>query len=180
MKSHDNHEQFVHLFTKHRHRIYGTIRMLVPHAADADDILQDLSITLLRKFDTFKPGTHFEHWACAIARFHVLNYRRRLRQDRHVFSQDVMALIAETESQNNPGGFPQDVLDILESCKKKLADRYQHLLSLRLIEQLSNREIARQMDRNEATVSRSFAKIYKKLLDCVNHFVASDCQGVTL
>ena len=45
-------QQFIRLFVANQRRVHAFIRTLVPNTADADDILQETSITGLAKFST--------------------------------------------------------------------------------------------------------------------------------
>jgi len=65
------------LFLASERRIHGFLLVLVPHWADVDDLLQDTAAVLWRKFDEFEPDCDFIAWALSIARFQVLNYRKK-------------------------------------------------------------------------------------------------------
>src|SRR5262245_8265994 len=82
----DREEQFLQLFLANERRIYAFILALVPVWSDADDLLQETSAVLWRKLDEFQPGSDFVAWALKIARFEVLNYRKRQSRDRGLFS----------------------------------------------------------------------------------------------
>ena len=51
------------LFLANERRFYGLIFALVANAADADDLLQDISAGMWEHFDQFVPGTDFAAWA---------------------------------------------------------------------------------------------------------------------
>ena len=60
---------FGRLFVQHEARIYGYIRSLVVHRADAEDLLQETASMLWQKFHEFQPGSNFLAWAMSVARF---------------------------------------------------------------------------------------------------------------
>lgn len=72
--------------------IYACIYAVLPNRGIAHDLLQETNLTLLRKADDFEPVTNFNAWATRIARYHVLNHRRKMNRDRLVFDE---ALIEE-------------------------------------------------------------------------------------
>ena len=43
-------EEFVRLFSKSQHRILGFVHTLVPNLAEAEDILQETSVILWKKW----------------------------------------------------------------------------------------------------------------------------------
>ena len=70
-------ERFLRHFLSHQNRIYATILMLIPNNADAEDLFQETATVLWRKFGEFTEGTNFAAWAASIARYRVLNYRKK-------------------------------------------------------------------------------------------------------
>ena len=71
---------FGRLFVRDEARIYGYIRSLVVHRADAEDLLQETASVLWQKFHEFQPGSNFLAWAMSIARFQVRHFRRKEAQ----------------------------------------------------------------------------------------------------
>jgi RNA polymerase sigma-70 factor (ECF subfamily) len=82
-------ETFVARFAKHEPDLRRFIRSLLPTWADTDDVLQQTAIVIWRKFDQYDPDTTFMKWACVIARFEALAYRRKMARDHLVFREDV-------------------------------------------------------------------------------------------
>ena len=72
----DRTEEFVRCLSKYQQRVYSFILTLVPHWADADEILQETSTVLWRKFADFEPGTHG-----VMSRFHGYDSCIRHRVD---------------------------------------------------------------------------------------------------
>src|SRR6185436_3701537 len=66
-------EDFLRLLGQHERHLAAFVYSLVPRAADADDILQDVKVTMWREFAKFEPGTNFRAWARQIATHQVLN-----------------------------------------------------------------------------------------------------------
>ena len=67
------HEQFTSLLLRHHAALLGYILSLVSNWSDAEDILQQASVVMWRKFGEFQPGSDFRSWGCQIAKFHALN-----------------------------------------------------------------------------------------------------------
>ena len=65
------------LYVVNERRIYGFIFALIHDWSAAEDILQDTAQVMWSKFDTFDPGTNFVAWALCIARYQVMDYRKR-------------------------------------------------------------------------------------------------------
>ena len=63
----DRSAELVQLMMKYQRKLFGYILTLVPSRADAEDILQETSLTICEKFSDFESGTNFYSWACQIA-----------------------------------------------------------------------------------------------------------------
>ena len=88
-EEHDSsdYERFVTTFTRNEPAIRAFLRSLLPSWEDAVEVMQNTSLVLWRKFDTFDPNTDFLKWAFVVARFEALKYRRSMARDRHVFDE---------------------------------------------------------------------------------------------
>ncbi len=77
--------------------------MLLPHAANADEVLQKTSIVLWSKFKQFDPDTNFLAWARRIARLEVNNFCRVQGRQRIVFDdsliENIVAVRDEIDSE---------------------------------------------------------------------------------
>jgi RNA polymerase sigma-70 factor (ECF subfamily) len=91
----DSYEAFVLLFARHEPGLRGFLRPLVGSWDDLEDVVQETCLVLWRKFGQFELGSNFLAWACTIGRFEALKHRRSLARDRHLFSEELLALLAD-------------------------------------------------------------------------------------
>jgi RNA polymerase sigma-70 factor (ECF subfamily) len=54
------HHRFLRLFTAHEGAVRAFVRRVVPTRADADDVMQEVSIVLWEKFTAFREGADFK------------------------------------------------------------------------------------------------------------------------
>jgi RNA polymerase sigma-70 factor, ECF subfamily len=169
------HEQFLRLFLEVQPRIYGYIRTMIFHRADAEDVLQNVAGVLWAKFDEFRPGTQFDQWASAVAYNQVRSYFLKRRRDRLVFSDDVLSLIDDKAAMESRtlGEFQ----DSLQECLEELTEQEKQLVHLRFEPEATNRAVAAKVGRSEAAVSRALHRIYALLLDCVQQRIDSRGRG---
>jgi DNA-directed RNA polymerase specialized sigma24 family protein len=102
-------ERFVRLFVANQRRIHGFIRTLVFESADADDILQETSITGLSKFPVFaecqkdfsaeRVTEEFVTWICTIARYETLKHCRANKKGIVQFDEALFDALAERQTQ---------------------------------------------------------------------------------
>src|SRR5580692_9008759 len=87
---------FLRLFLQNERRLYAYILTLLPHRADADDVLQEASLVMWDKFDDANPPADFAAWGCRIAYFKVLDFCKKRQRSRVFFSQPMLERLAET------------------------------------------------------------------------------------
>jgi RNA polymerase sigma-70 factor (ECF subfamily) len=114
---------------KYQRRIFAYIHTLVPSRSDAEDILQETSLTICEKFKDFELGTNFYSWACQIAYWKVRAARKKFATSKVVFNQEVLDIVSQTRTKM------EDELDIrheaLSRCLHKLNDRDRRMVLTR-------------------------------------------------
>jgi RNA polymerase sigma-70 factor, ECF subfamily len=160
-------DRFVSLYAGSQRRIYAYIRSQVRSPSDADDILQDVSAVLWRKFADYQPGSDFARWACRIARLEVLAYHRHRKRLLSIFNEEVADAIGERILELGDTVAPRS--EALADCVELLSPREREMLSLRYQLDQSVSEIARRLDRTESAVYKSLQHIHDNLYECIEH-----------
>src|SRR5258708_32355535 len=111
------HNLFLRSFTAHEPAIRAFVRRLVPARADADDVMQEVSVVLWEKFAQFRDGADFRAWAFGVARFEVLAWLRDKGRDRLVLDEKVATLLADEAAEGEPRPHPHRMA--LEACMEK-------------------------------------------------------------
>jgi RNA polymerase sigma-70 factor (ECF subfamily) len=158
-------EQFLRLFMESERRIYAFIVSVLPNLTDADDILQETSLILWKKFDQFRPGTDFVAWACRTAQFEVLKFyekqgRSKLRFDAEgleILQQEVVVMGPMIEAQQTA----------LARCLERLSDRDRDLLRRRYVDDATPKQIAQLVGRSLDAVYKALTRIRDSLLNCI-------------
>jgi RNA polymerase sigma-70 factor (ECF subfamily) len=161
-----NPERFVRLLGRYQQRVYSFILTLVPHWADADEVLQETNIVLWRKFSEFQPDTDFVRWANQVAYFEVLKFRRRQQKD-HLFFSDAFVEEVAAEVMEMSEAL-QLQRDRLAGCLQKLSDRDRTLIHLRYDEGSSVKRVAEQLGRSADSVYKSLGRVRRMLIDCIH------------
>lgn len=159
------HEQFVALFVRHETAVHSFVMTLVPSMADAEEVLQEASMTMWRRFDQYQPGTSFRNWAFQIAKYTAFNFVRKRARDRHRFSETVMTLLAEQAEREQSDREARR--RTLEHCIAKLADGEQAILSGCYQEGSTIKRFAAEQGRTANAVSKQLNRIRRTLLLCV-------------
>ena len=141
------------------------VRSLLPGWGEVDEVMQETSLVLWRKFDQYDPATPFLRWACVVARFEALKMRRRHARDRHVFDEDLLALLADEAEQET------DLLErqrhALNRCMEKLPDRQRHLVCAAYAGDATMKEVAARTGCTPTSLYKAVNRVRSQLLECM-------------
>lgn len=161
-----NSDEFVKLLTTSQPSLYACILSLLPDRIAAQDVLQEVSLTLWHKADDFEQGTNFMAWAGRIARYHVMNYRRKMNRDRLVFDEELFRELCERQE-----AMAEDVdryADSLRDCLAQLPIEHRELLASRYAPDGSVKKIAELRGQTVGAISQMLYRIRESLLNCVS------------
>jgi len=158
-------EQSVQLLTNAQQSLRRYIRTLVPHRADAEDVLQEANLLIWRQMETYQPDTNFTAWACKIAYYQVLTLRKRKARNRLRFSDTLVEQLA-ANIDANPGWTETDA-EAFTLCIQKLSTQDQELLRLRYEPGVTVNDVARQVGRSAKAVYNAVGRIRTWLLECI-------------
>lgn len=162
------HEDFVRLFSRHEGSVRAFVASLLPNWEGVDEVMQEASLVMWRKFDQFdpdRPGSNFLNWAFMIARYEVLMYRRKRATDRLVFREDVYELLA-TEASEIAEEHPKR-RQALTHCLTKLAGPQQDLIRAVYEDGVSIKDAATRVGRTPTGLYKALARVRQKLLRCI-------------
>jgi RNA polymerase sigma-70 factor (ECF subfamily) len=165
---------FLRLFLQNGRRLYAYILTLLPHRADADDVLQEVSVVLWEKFDGRNPPADFAAWGCRIAYFKVLDFYKKSRRSRVRFSQTMLERVAETAVEHAAGLQLEERREALARCIEKLSPRDRDLLGRRFAEGATTQSTAAEVGRSVEAVYKALAKIRHALFDCVTRALSME------
>ncbi|MBI1369591.1 MAG: sigma-70 family RNA polymerase sigma factor [Planctomycetes bacterium] len=164
-------ESFVRLLMANERRVYGFILTLVTNTADADDLMQETSAVLWRKYGAFEQGTDFAAWAMRIARYEVLKFRER-RGGAAGLSEKVMDSLAEVAQQ--VAGEADARHEALQGCIQKLGSRDQQVIAMRYDEGATVKHMAARIGLSVFAVYKSLTRIHQQLHDCIERTIARE------
>ncbi len=168
----DSYEQFVTFFTRSEPALRAFIRSLLPSWEDAVEVMQNTSLVLWRKFDTFDQDTEFLKWAFVVARFEVLKYRRTIARDRHVFDEDLVnRLAAESAEESDPLEAERRALQI---CLAKLPRNQQDLLKAAYEPGTKIKDLAHRIGKSATALYKSLNRSRQMLLNCIEQTVEKE------
>jgi RNA polymerase sigma-70 factor (ECF subfamily) len=165
-------ELFVRLIMRHDRAIRAFLRGLLRTSADVDEVMQEVSVAAWRKFDQLDDPENFQRWACVIARYEVLMYRRKKARDRFVLGEDIEELMAEEGLKELPLRGQQ--LDALENCLNKLPTERKHLVLKAYAAEEPLKTLAEQIGKSPEALYKLLSRIRRELLVCVERTLAAE------
>lgn len=166
----DRQGEFLQLFLNNQKRLYGFIRTLVAHKAEAEDILQDTAMIMWKKFSEYEPGTSFLAWGFTIARYNIIYHHRKNKSIRQFSEETLQEILSRHEKTFGE----MDVrIQALEQCLSQLQGPDRKMIHLRYDYELRPKAIAKQLDEPVARVYKSLARIHNSLLGCIRRRITT-------
>ena len=167
-------EEFVRLLTEAQGPVYGYILTLIPDRSRARDLLQETNITLWKKAATFEEGTNFNAWACKVAYFHVLAFRRKMAREKLVFDDDILDYLAERNDERLEEDAALARNRALQRCLQKLPEHHRKLVEARYQPGASVQGIAAEQGRTVGSISQTLYRIRHNLMACIEKTLAAE------
>jgi RNA polymerase sigma-70 factor, ECF subfamily len=158
-------KEFVHLLQKQERQLSGFVLSLVPNVADADQIVQDISLILWQRFNEFDRNTNFGAWARTIAYYQVRRYRKKAARNRVCFNSKLLDVLADRVAVrlDNLDARQTAVID----CVNKLPEIHRQFISLYYYSGMSIRVAAEKLGRSVAAAEKAIVRIRRALFNCV-------------
>ena len=160
-------ENFVQLFAAHERHLRAFVRSMGLDWNAVDDVMQTVSLVMWRKWNTFDPDTDFMRWARVIARFEVLKFRRTMARDRHVFTDDLMKLLADASEEQSEGSRFESYRSALEECLGSLPPASRELISAAYRGDRTIGEVANDIGKSATALYKTLDRIRQNLQICI-------------
>ena len=154
------------LFVQNMMAVRGFVIGLMPDFSRVDDVMQETFLTVTAKAADFLEGSNFRSWACAIARFKVLEALRRPGSREVALDEEVVDALCATAMEEE--WQPEEELRLLARCKEELAPQARRVIDLRYEQAHRPPEIAQRMEWSVNAVNVALARARSALRECVD------------
>jgi RNA polymerase sigma-70 factor (ECF subfamily) len=159
-------EEFSEALRRHQTQLFGYIYSLVRDFNDADDLFQQTSLVLWKKFAGYDRTKSFVVWACGVARLEAANFLRSRDRRRRHFGGALAALLVEDHAALEHDRL-EDRREALAECMKRLRPPDRELLEACYGGTADVAEVARVQGRPASSVHNSLRRIRRSLFACV-------------
>lgn len=136
---------FTEIYDKYIDKIYAFCFRNIGNQQEAEDIAQDVFIEAMKSIKRFEGRSQFRTWLYQVARYHVMDYWRKMYKSKTLSLEDFLHLdLAEKHEEVDPKEMlkkENTVNHILEL----LPENYRTVLSLRFLKNYSLRDTAEEM-----------------------------------
>lgn len=168
--SEPDNELFLNLVTANYEQLRRYVFTLLPNEEDVKDVLQEVWISISRKFSEYDRSRPFLPWACRFAYLKVLKFHEQQRPRRMVrLPTEVLELLAIAREEEEP--VLAERLVALERCLDKLSDRDRRLIEARYVDRTPTDEIATSFSQSRRTMFRNLERVRRLLFDCIDSSV---------
>lgn len=164
------HVDFLRLYVEHEEALRGFVRALVPTREDARDVMQEVTVVLWRKIGELSAMEDFRRWAFGVARMEALTFLRDRARDRHVFGDDVLALLAD-DAEADAEVFEAERI-ALEECLGKLDAAQRALVDAAYAPGVRIDALAASAGRSAMSLYKALHRIRLALMDCTQRVLA--------
>ena len=145
---------FQELIGRYETKAHNLAMRLTRNPEDAEEVLQDVFVTVYRKIDSFEGKAKFSSWLYRITVNAAFMKLRKRKQDTALYIED-LALTSSKDSSfeksltvlpSDTRAISSEMRDAIESAIAKLPDDYRAVFILRDIDGLSNKEVGSILD----------------------------------
>lgn len=152
---------FEELVARLRGPLVAFLSRRLAHEADADDVAQETFLRAYRHIDSYDPERRFSTWLFAIGKNVAANHRAADRRRDEV----TRASGAEAEVETAAAEVESDAAgETWRRARRLLGDEPYRALWLRYVQDLSIREVARELGRSSVATRVMLFRARKKLL----------------
>jgi RNA polymerase sigma-70 factor, ECF subfamily len=165
-------DAFADCFLRFQARVYAYIVTLLSKRSDAEEVFQQTSLTLWRRWDQYDPDRDFVAWACGIAHNEVRNFLRHSDRRRVSLTDGMLDLIANTRLVMEENG--EERLQALRSCLESLPRGQSRLIEARYEGGEAASIVAKRLGLTKTNLYVRLHRIRRALVECIERRLATE------
>ncbi len=166
MTSSDSVQRMTIEWTRAQPSVGRFVNSFLRDRTEAADVLQEIALIIVEKFEQWDPERPFIGWALGIARRVVLVHLREKYRDRRVEFSDAIDQVALSFERLEPQA--ELVKDSLADCLGQVRGQSRQVLSLRYTDGLELKQIADQLGMTASNVGVMLHRVRAALRKCVD------------
>ena len=161
----DQTAEFVRLWTQYHKDVERYVFSMLPRPADASEVVQEVSVRLWEKWDSYDQDRPFLPWAMRFAYLQVLKWRQGKAREKLIFSDDLLSQINATNDYEEP--LMEARRKTLTLCLDKLNKDDRRIVELRYGRHGAIKEEAKKTGVKMHKLYYALERIRIQLLNCI-------------
>ena len=136
---------FTEIYDKYIDKIYMFCFRNIGNQQEAEDVAQDVFVEAMKSIKNFKYRSQFRTWLYQVARYHIMDYWRKMYKSKTLSLEDFLYLDLDGKKEDVD---PKNMLEKerkIEQILGLLPDHYRTVLHLRFLKNYSLRDTAAEM-----------------------------------
>ncbi|MBU6175621.1 MAG: sigma-70 family RNA polymerase sigma factor [Planctomycetes bacterium] len=165
-------ERMTRYWLASEHAIRAYIAGAVSTFQDREDLLQQVALTVARRFEEYEEGRPFLAWALWLAKSRIIDFYRSRERHLQLLSDDLLEKYAEVLMEREQA-IPAR-REALEHCMERLSDRSRALVRMKYYDGMRIDQIAESIRSTSASVRVTLFRIRDALAGCIERRMASE------
>ena len=161
----DSTASFIRFWTRHQAEVERYVLTMLPRAAAAAEVLQEVSVRLWEKWAEYDEERPFVPWAIRFAYLELLKWRQRQARERLVFSDKLLEQIHA--AYEDEASLMEARRQALDGCLEKLSTQERRWVMRRYERHGVLQEEARNEGMSLNQIYYALEQIRARLLDCI-------------
>jgi len=173
-----NRDMFAELLRRYKNLVYSVILRMVNDREEANDLAQDVFIKIYKNLDKYYPEYKFSTWVIRISTNHVIDYRRKKKQETVPIEEVEFSLSAEESPES--AYIRREQKEELKKIVSDLPDMYKIPIVLYHEQGLSYQEISEIINEPLSKVKNRIFRGRRMLKESMLSFNGKESVGYGL
>lgn len=151
------------IYDRFVNRVYRFVLLRVKNRLEAEDLTETIFIKVLKHLDNYKKqkGLPFAAWLFRISRNTVIDYYRQKDRRSHQSLDAIVEPSVPDKALSNLG--KKERRQTVQQAIRKLPHKYQEVIILRFIEEMSYKEISKIVNKSDGAIRVMVHRAIKQL-----------------
>ena len=168
----DRRERLTRLWLEAESTVRAFVFSAVPEFQDAEDVVQQVALTVARRFDEYDTARPFVAWALWLAKSRIADHHRQRALRTFPIPDVTLDQIAAVLVERHPDRPRRQVA--LEECLEKLPEKSRRMLELRYLEDHPIDDVAKAIQTTNGAARVMLFRVRKVLADCIHARLAGE------
>jgi RNA polymerase sigma-70 factor (ECF subfamily) len=165
-------EAYGRLVLKYQERLYRFLFIMLGSIDIVEEIAQDAFVKGYLSLARFDPERPFYPWIATIARNDAINYLKRSKKERPASEcEDLLRAIPDKTAGPLDNILEKEMDRKFSQAVMALPEKYRVVFALRMFEEMSYEEIARELDLSVGTVDSRLFRAREKLIEILKDYL---------